>query len=165
MSERQVQASHFSEDIQEFLRKLDHHGVRFLLIGGEAVIFYGYPRYTGDVGFFYDRSSGNAARLFLALQEFWGGPVPAIAEASELEQDGMVFQFGRPPNRIDLLSRVAGIEFESAWASRLGAELLLGNGESREIPYLGLAEFVASKEAAGRPKDLEDVRYLRRLLG
>lgn len=66
-------------------------------------MFYGYPRFTGDVDVFYDRSLPNAERLFATLPEFWGGPVPAVSTAAELAVEGMVFQFGRPPNRIDLL--------------------------------------------------------------
>jgi hypothetical protein len=66
-------SSSFSPDIQEFLRLLHVHDVRYLIVGGEAVIFYGHARLTGDVDFFYDVDVDNARRLFAALDEFWGG--------------------------------------------------------------------------------------------
>ncbi len=159
MPERRIQAGHFSQDAAEFLRLLGHHGVRYLLIGGEAVIFYGNPRFTGDIDFFYSTEPENCSRLFQALQDFWRGPIPAVDESSDLEEPEMVFQFGVPPNRIDLLSAVSGIDFESAWLSR--QETLLGDVI---VPYVGLADLIASKRAAGRNKDLEDLLFLERLL-
>lgn len=129
------------------------------MIGGEAVIFHGYPRYTGDVDFHYDPSIENAQKLFSALLEFWDGDVPGIKSAEELADIGLVLQFGRPPNRVDLLSRVSGVVFQTAWSRRVRATM---NG--RELPYLALTDLIAAKEAAGRPKDLQDLIYLRGLL-
>lgn len=121
MSERQVEASHFSEDVQELVRLFQEFGVRFLIIGGEAVIFHGYPRYTGDVDFHYDPELENAKRLYAALLEFWGGDIPGIQTPEELTVEGLVLQFGRPPNRVDLLSRVSGVNFNVAWERRVKA--------------------------------------------
>ena len=84
MPQDTVDASAFSPDVIEFLSLLEHHGVRYLIVGGEAVIYYGYTRLTGDVDFFYDREPRNADRLFSALSEFWGGTVPGISNAEEL---------------------------------------------------------------------------------
>lgn len=159
MSERRVESSHFSEDVQELIRLFQEFEVRFLVIGGEAVIFHGYPRYTGDVDFHYDPEIGNAQKLFSALLEFWGGDVPGIAHAEELTEEGLVLQFGRPPNRVYMLSRVSGVSFDVAWERRVKASM-----KDKELPYLGLEDLVAAKEAAGRPKDLQDLVYLTRLL-
>jgi hypothetical protein len=63
----------FSKDAQAFLQLLARHQVRYLVIGGAAVIYHGYPRLTGDIEFLYDCSSENARRLWSALVEFWGG--------------------------------------------------------------------------------------------
>lgn len=158
MPERSIQAAHFSEDVQEFLRLLHEHRVRYLIVGGEAVILHGHPRYTGDVDFHYQPTPENARRLFEALREFWGGSVPAVATSEELLQDGIVVQYGRPPNRIDLLSRVDGVEFDTAWERRV--DVLLTGNLSFTIPFLSVTDLIASKRAAGRHKDLEDLRYL-----
>ncbi len=159
LSARQVEANHFSQDVQELIRLFYEFGVRYLLIGGEAVIFHGYPRYTGDVDFYYEPGLENAERLFQALLRFWDGDVPGINSPPDLADPGLVLQFGRPPNRVDLLSRVSGIEFESAWQRRIVTVL----GEV-ELPYLGLEDLVEAKRAAGRPKDLQDLIYLEKLL-
>ena len=99
-----MKRDHFSPDIQEFFRLLAEHQVRYLLIGGEAVIYHGYPRLTGDVGLHFQPSPENVRRLFKALLEFWSGDVPGIANAEELLEPELIIQFGRPPNRIDLIS-------------------------------------------------------------
>ncbi|NNF57052.1 MAG: hypothetical protein HKN04_02320 [Rhodothermaceae bacterium] len=158
---RDVAAAHFSPDTQDFIRLLDRYQVHYLIVGGEAVIYYGYARLTGDVDFFYDRSAANAARLFEALLEFWGGDIPGVAEAEELTQPDLVLQFGRPPNRIDLLSRITGVAFAEAWAARRELSLVSEDGVSAPLYYIGLEHLIANKQASGRPKDLEDLGYLR----
>ena len=76
MPPQSIEAAHFSPDTREFIRLLDQHGVRYVIVGGEAVIYYGYARLTGDVDFFYDRDVANVRALFAALTEFWDGSIP-----------------------------------------------------------------------------------------
>lgn len=162
MSQDRVDAGHFSTDIQEFIRLLYSHDVRYVITGGEAVIYYGHVRLTGDVDIFYDRQFENAQRLFRALSEFWGGNIPDVAEAKELADAGLILQFGRPPNRIDLLNRIEGVSFEEAWSGR--QEVLLAF-ESEAVPmyYIGLEQLIANKESVGRPKDQDDLTYLKEI--
>lgn len=161
MPGHRVDASHFSNDTADFLRLLHEHRVRYLIGGGEAVVFHGHARLTGDVDLFFDRTDENARALFATLVEFWGGAVPGVARSDELLEEGLILQFGRPPNRIDLLSTIGGISFEDAWRGR--AEALLAGGQG-DVPihYLGLDALIRTKEAAGRPRDLEDMKFLRR---
>ena len=154
-----VDASSFSPDIQEFLRLLHAHEVRFVIVGGEAVIFYGHIRVTGDIDVFFDREHKNAVRLFKALQEFWQGEIPELEDPSELENRGVIFQFGIPPNRIDLLNDIDGLDFEAAWRQRTRVELE-GTSEKVPISYIGLEELIQNKKASGRPKDLDDLPFL-----
>lgn len=154
-----MRAERFAADILEFMRVLEAHRVRWLLIGGHAVFLHGYPRLTADVDFAYAPDPENARRLYGALLEFWGGSVPAVNSADELAQEGMIFQFGVPPNRIDLLSRVSGISFDAAWARRIEVEVL-GGPAPLTIPVISLADLRAAKRAAGRPKDLDDLENL-----
>jgi hypothetical protein len=95
-----MQADHFSLDTQEFLFLLNKYEVKYLMVGGEAVIYYGYARLTGDVDFFYEMSEENIPKLYQALEEFWGGNIPGIEDVSELNEPGLIFLFGAPPNRI-----------------------------------------------------------------
>jgi len=154
-----VKASYFSRDIQEFICLLYKHGVRYLIVGGEAVIYYGYARLTGDVDFFYDPARENAKRLFKALFEFWGGDIPAIKSPEELMERGIIVQFGVPPNRIDLINEIEGVSFEEAWKGRV-EEVLEGGICEGKVYFIGLQELIKNKKAAGRYKDLEDLKYL-----
>lgn len=161
MSPSRIDPSHFSRDTTEFISLLDKHGVRYLIGGGESVIFHGHARLTGDVDFFFDRTDANARALFDALVEFWGGDVPNVASHDELLAEGLILQFGRPPNRIDLLNQIGGVAFEEAWESRATA-IIARQPEPIPVHFLGLDALIRSKEAAGRPRDLDDIKFLRR---
>lgn len=156
-----IDASHFSPDTQDFLRLLYAHDVRYIIAGGEAVIYHGHARLTGDVDVFYDREPDNASRLFAALLEFWDDDVPGVQSAEELTHPGLIIQFGVPPNRIDLLNEIDGVSFEDAWTTRTDANLVSDRGDVR-LRYIGLDALIRNKEKAGRPKDLEDLAYLRK---
>lgn len=160
MPRNRIEATHFSPDTRDFIRLLHQHSVRYVIVGGEAVIYYGYARLTGDVDFFYDIQADNAALLFEALLAFWDGDIPGISEAAELMVPGLILQFGLPPNRIDLLNQIAGVSFETAWPTRLEI-LLVSDHETTPMYYIGLAQLIENKAAAGRPKDLDDLSYLR----
>ncbi len=162
MSSDSLDAAHFSADVVEFLRILHRREVRCLVVGGEAVIYYGHVRLTGDIDFFFDSAPGNCARLFAALKEFWGGEIPGVGTASELQEPGVIVQFGRPPNRIDLINRIDGVTFADAWPRRLRLRLSGASGDERvEINLISLEDLIANKTASGRPKDLADLAFLR----
>jgi len=154
-----VDASAFSPDVQDFFRALHAHEVKFMIVGGEAVIFYGHIRVTGDIDVYYDREPQNAVSLFKALEEFWQGEIPELEGPSELEKRGVIFQFGVPPNRIDLLNDIDGVDFESAWRRR--TRVLL-ESQKGNVPfnYIGLEDLIQNKRASGRPKDQEDLPFL-----
>ncbi len=149
----------FSKDAQDFLRLLAKHDVRYLVIGGAAVVYHGYARLTGDVDFLYDCSRENAGRLWSALVEFWGGSVPSVGSADELADPNLVVQFGRPPNRIDLIASLRTVPFDRAWQSRVDSQVSVG-GVSVPVRFVGLGELRIAKQEAGRPKDLDDLAHL-----
>jgi hypothetical protein len=160
-----VKGDHFSRDIQELFFLLAKHGVQYLLVGGEAVIYHGYPRLTGDVDLWYHQTGEGAERLFAALEELWAGSVPGVSSPVELCEPGVLMQFGVPPNRIDLLSAIEGVEFEEAWGERVEETLELPDREPVPVPVIGLELLLRNKRAAGRHKDLDDVEHLAPLLG
>ncbi len=154
-----MKASYFSKDIQDFISLLAKHEVRYLIVGGEAVIYYGNARLTGDVDFFYDPDKTNALRLYRALSEFWDNNIPGLSRFEELSEPGIIIQFGSPPHRIDLLTEVDGITFEEAWINRNTTPVEL-EGKSVSVYFIGLDELIKNKEAMKRPKDLEDLKFL-----
>ena len=155
----EIKAASFSPDVLDFFRALEKHHVECMVAGGEAVIFHGYPRFTGDIDFFYGTSASNLQNLFGALLDFWDGNIPGIQSAAELGEEGMVLQFGRPPHRIDLLNRIDGVPFEMAWPNRVEVEIV-GSGIPIRTAYLGKNELLQNKRASARPKDLDDVEHL-----
>ena len=158
-----MSSQYFSEDLQEFFCLLQKYRVKYVIVGGEAVIYYGYARFTGDVDFFYKTTPQNAELLFKALQEFWGGEVPGLSNWKELLEEGTIIQFGTPPNRIDLINTIDGVDFEEAWQSRV-EETIEFRGKNCKIYYIGLEALIKNKKAAGRYKDFEDLKFLEAAL-
>lgn len=159
MSPVRIDAKHFSPDSLAFISLLAEHEVRYLIVGGEAVILHGRSRLTGDVDFFFANDASNVEHLFAALDDFWGGDIPGLDAASDLEPDGMIIQFGLPPNRIDLINSISGVGFTEAWLGKVDAVVVDGDTEI-PIRYIGLEALVKNKQATGRPKDLDDASYL-----
>lgn len=154
-----IDASHFSPDTRAFLESLAAKSVRYLIVGGEAVILHGHVRLTGDVDFFYSRDQGNLDRLFEALEDFWEGDVPGLGNPVDLAPEGIVIQFGQPPNRIDLVNAIDGVSFDEAWPGRVDAVIETERGHV-PLAFIGLDALVKNKRASGRPKDLDDLAYL-----
>lgn len=152
----------FSDDVSEFLSCLSKYHVRYLVVGGEAVIYYGHARLTGDIDVFYEVSSENAKNLYAALSEFWSDNIPGIESENELAQKGTVFQFGVPPNRIDLISEIEGVDFQGAWEGRV-EERFDRSGKEVPVYYIGLDDLIKNKEAVGRHRDLDDLEFLKKV--
>ncbi len=154
--------TYFSRDVSEFLRLLAQYRVHYLIVGGEAVIFYGHPRLTGDIDLFFDRSPQNARLLFKALREFWNNHIPGINDEKELRLKSTVVQFGIPPNRIDLLNDIEGVRFEAAWSRKVVRTIIV---ERKEVPimYIGLGDLIRNKRAVNRNRDKDDLRFLESL--
>ncbi len=144
-----------NEDFIDFLRCLLKEDARFLVVGAHAMAAHGVPRATGDIDIWIDRESPNARRVFQALADF-GAPLAALnVSLSDLSNPEGVIQIGLPPRRIDILTSISGVDFQSAWERRVTfrfSDLL--------VPVLGRGDLIVNKRAAGRPKDLVDVSIL-----
>ena len=145
-----------SKDLREFVELLNSRKIRYLLIGGHAVAFHGYPRYTADVDFLIDTSPENAALLAAAVGDF-GFSGLGLSE-SDFREPEMVIQLGRAPNRIDLLTSVVAVSFEEAWKTRIEASL-----DGLPVSVISKELLVQNKLAAGRPQDLADAAILAEL--
>lgn len=88
------------KDLREFIELLNSHGVEYLVVGGHAVAFHGYPRYTGDIDFLVRPTEENASRIVAVLESFGFSDAHEIKVS--LTQPEKIVQLGRPPNRIDI---------------------------------------------------------------
>lgn len=142
-------------DTLQFLVLLD----KYLVVGGEAVIYYGYPRLTGDIDFFYSSDDENADLLFNVLLEFWDNDIPGLKNPEELQSPGYMIQFGVPPNRIDLINDIEGVSFDTAWDNRKKESITIKRKEV-SIYFIGLSDLIVNKRRTGRNKDLEDLESI-----
>jgi hypothetical protein len=146
-----------NEDFLDMLRALSAEGARFLVVGAHALAGHGVPRATGDLDIWVEPSVENVPRIWRALLAF-GAPVQSLGvSAEDFAVPGNVIQLGLPPRRIDLMTRITGVDFEAAWMSR--SEVMI---DGVAVPILGRQALIANKRAVGRPQDLADVDALRR---
>ena len=156
-----MKPSHFSKDVQEFLCLLDKYRVKYVIVGGEAVIYYGYARLTGDIDFYFEPVQENATRLYNALNQFWDGEIPEIESKEELLEPNVIIQFGVPPNRIDLINKIEGVIFNEAWEDK-AIETINYNDQIITVYYIGIRQLIKNKASLERPKDLDDLKYLKK---
>lgn len=137
----------------EFLKLLDSKEVDFTLIGGYAVAFHGFVRYTGDIDILYRLSEENTERLKSVLIAF-GFPESAIE--SSLFDKGNIIRIGVPPVRIELLNEISGVTQEEVWEHRISGTY----GQIKNIHFISIDDLRRNKKAAGRDKDLRDLKEL-----
>ena len=144
-----------NQDFKEFIELLNAHEVKYLVVGGYAVVFHGHPRYTGDIDFWIWMDEGNAQKVVNVLKAFGFGSLGAVVE--DFTDPNNVMQLGYPPARIDLLTTVSGLyDFEACFENRI--ETLI---DDIKINFIGYEDLITNKKASGRPKDLGDIEGLQ----
>lgn len=142
-----------TRDFSEFLQCLNVHAVEYLVVGGHAVAYHGYPRATSDLDVWVAVSPANAARLAAALVQF-GFDVLDLTPELFLRPDRVV-RMGIPPNRIEIQTGIDGVDFQACEPRGVTAEL----GGVR-VRFISLTDLKANKRASGRNKDLADLDHL-----
>jgi len=140
-------------DFKEFLKLLNEKNVRYLLIGGYAVGYHGYPRATNDMDVWIAVHPDNANRIVEALREF-GFDLPELNTNLFLEKDKII-RMGNPPIRLEISTGISGVEFEESYASKIVDTL-----DGVQVNIIDLTHLKANKKAAGRLKDLADLENL-----
>lgn len=144
-----------NEDFRDFLAALLEAGARFLVAGAHALAVHGVPRATGDLDVWIDRDPRNAERVWGAIVTF-GAPVEALGiSVEDFTKADRVVQLGVPPRRIDILTDLTGVNFESAWPLRV-----IHRVEGLEVPFLARQTLIENKRATGRLRDLADLESL-----
>lgn len=140
-------------DFKEFLKLLDSHQVEYLLIGGYAVGYHGYPRATADMDLWVTIRQENAEKLVAVLMEF-GFDVPLLSADLFLKENQIV-RMGVPPVRIELLTTISGVSFEECYSERIIDVI-----DGVEVNIINLKHLKLNKRASGRHKDLDDLEHL-----
>jgi hypothetical protein len=143
-----------NDDWREFLSLMISKRVKFILLGGHAVSVHARPRFTEDLDVLVEVSLGNARRLRSVLVEFGFGE--SAPPAAQLATEGKVFMVGVPPWRIDILTRISGVRFKTAWKNREPLRLSVGT-----INVISRRDLIRNKRAAGREKDFADLVALK----
>ncbi|MCK4357385.1 MAG: hypothetical protein KAW92_01330 [Candidatus Cloacimonetes bacterium] len=158
---KEIRKNNFSPNVLDMMTLLYKHQVEYLIIGDQAVIYYGHVRLTGDIDFFYNQTEKNVEKLYDALIEFWNNDIPGIQNKRKLMEKNIIFQFGIIPNRIDLISKIEAVNFAEAWQKR---ETVKIDSVRRviEVYFIDIEHLIKNKEALNREKDKEDIKFLKR---
>ena len=140
-------------DFCDILSAFNEAGVEYLVVGAYALAAHGLVRATGDIDLWVRPTAENASRVMQALRKF-RAPLGNLTEL-DLYTPDIVFQIGLPPRRIDLLTSIANVAFDEAWADHRPTTV---SGIS--FPVLGRAMFMKNKRSTGRAKDLADAEWL-----
>jgi predicted nucleotidyltransferase len=140
-------------DFKDFLRLLNSHRVEYLLVGGYAVGYHGYPRATADMDLWIAMTGANAQKVTAVLREF-GFESPELRPGLFLEKE-KVIRMGLPPVRIEILTTLSGVDFHECYSRREIIDL-----EGVEVNLISLDDLKKNKQAAGRHQDLNDLEHL-----
>jgi predicted nucleotidyltransferase len=142
-----------NEDYKEMLQILLDEQVDFMIVGAYALGTHGYPRATGDIDIWVKPNNINSKKLYKALARF-GAPLGQI-QLDEFSTEGVIFQIGVIPRRIDIITKIDGVTYEEADEDKIIVEI-----EDLKIPVISLEKLIKNKMATGREKDNLDIKIL-----
>ncbi len=140
-------------DFKEFLKLLNAHKVKYLVIGGYAVGYHGYPRATADMDIWIAMHPQNASKLVAVLKEF-GFRIPDLSAELFLKEN-QIIRMGVPPVRLEITTSISGVQFDECYRERVVAKV-----DGVQINLIGLKHLKINKKASGRYKDLDDLENL-----
>ena len=143
-----------NRDLREFVALLNEKNVKYLVIGGYAVAYHGFPRYTKDIDIWVWLNEENAKKVLEVIHAFGMKSMNILID--DLINKDTVIQLGMPPNRIDILTDLENLDFETCFGQREIADI-----GGLEISFLDIDNLITAKLNAGRPQDKVDVKKLR----
>lgn len=145
----------FEKDFIDFIELLNIHQVEYMVVGAHALAFHGRPRHTGDLDIWIKPSAENADKMVNVLKDFGFDSLGLTKE--DFLKENYVTQLGYPPLRIDILNAISGVIFDDAYKGRV-----VGQYEDLSVSFINISDFIANKQASGRPKDLGDIDSLNK---
>ena len=145
-----------NSDFSDLLNLFNDKKVKYLIIGGYAVVQYAEPRYTKDLDIWISTDTTNASSVYEALKEF-GAPLAELTE-KDFAEDGYFYQMGVPPVRVDILMGIPGVKFEEAWKKRVKIEF-----DGLSLSFISKEDLIIAKRASGRPQNLIDADALEKV--
>jgi predicted nucleotidyltransferase len=142
-----------SQDFKEFLKLLKENSVRYLIVGGYAVGYHGYPRATAGLDIWVAMTPENAQKIVSVLREY-GFDFPELTTDLFLKEE-QIIRMGVPPVRLEITTSISGVDFDECFAERIVDKL-----DGTEVNLISLKHLKANKKAAGRHKDLNDLENL-----
>jgi len=146
---------HLSKDLREFVALLNSKQIDYLVVGAFAVGWHGHMRFTADIDFLVGTRPENSELVVAALKEFGFGSLGITVE--DLSRPDQFVQLGAKPNRIDLITSIAAVDFETAWKNRVPGTL-----DGLPVNYISMDDLIRNKESTGRGKDALDAEELRK---
>lgn len=141
-------------DTEDLLRLLKEHRVDFIIIGASAFPVYGYVRATLDIDIFINLKKTNAERTYSALKEF-GYDLSDVSISDLLTKKLLIRQYDV---EVDIHPFVKGVTFEKVWKNKV--EAMYGK---TLVFFASLDDLIDMKRAAGRPQDVQDLKYLMKI--
>jgi hypothetical protein len=145
------------KDFEEFIKLLNYHKVKYLVVGAFALIYYTHPRNTGDIDFFIETSSDNAIRILKVLIDF--GFESLDLKEEDFTKPDSIIQIGFIPNRIDIITEISGITFNEAYENKVKGKL-----GAEHVYFISPQDLLKNKKAAKRTKDLSDIELLLKFI-
>lgn len=142
-----------NQDFRELLEVFNSEKVRYLVVGGYAMIKYTEPRYTKDLDIWVSPDAENADRVYTSLRRF-GAPLTGLSPV-DFSAKGFFYTMGIAPSRIDILFDLTGLDFAECWDRRIDTDL---GGTAAHI--ISAEDLIKNKKASGRFQDLADVEKL-----
>ncbi|MCX6058126.1 MAG: nucleotidyltransferase [Chloroflexi bacterium] len=142
-----------NSDFSDLLQIFNDQNVKYLVIGGYAVVQYAEPRFTKDLDVLISTDIANAEAVYNSLREF-GAPLTGLT-SKDFSEEGFFFQIGVSPIRVDVLMGIPGVNFEDCWNRRVEVDF-----DGLNVIFISKNDLIISKRAAGRPQDLIDADLL-----
>jgi len=146
----------FSDDMKALIRIFEKHGVRYVLVGGHAVNYYGYVRTTQGMDLLVSPSPDNAVRIMDAISDF--GFAGAGIPSQLFEREGGAVHLGVEPNRIDILTSLVGVTNDEIFFRSRVVEI-----DDVDVNIISLEDLLRVKRGSNRPRDLADADELSKI--